>query len=144
MTTSKSFRTALRGGASDEVSPGEAPKQEANGDYLVQYVLIRKDLPWPAGSVVAQGCHAVTKALWEYKEHQNVIDYCGQINSMHKVVLGVKDRKQLEKFAGRLEEAGLLHCIWVEQPEDTPTALATLPYPKSTIGPLLKKLPLLQ
>ena len=29
----------------------------ADGDTLVQYILVRKDLKWPAGAVAAQCCH---------------------------------------------------------------------------------------
>ena len=30
-------------------------------------------------------CHAVSKLMWELKEHENVIKYCSEIDSMHKV-----------------------------------------------------------
>ena len=151
-------------------------------ETLVQYVLVRRDLQtslgWPLGSVIAQGCHAVSALMWEKRENSNVAKYCANIDSMHKVmrspapsssslppgsllspyhassrtgtkfctqvVLGVKDSKELLKFAQKLSDADMQHRVWVEQPENDPTALAVLPYPRSQIQPLLKKLPLLK
>ena len=65
-------------------------------------------------------------------------------NFCTQVVLGVKDSKELLKFAQKLSDADMQHRVWVEQPENDPTALAVLPYPRSQIQPLLKKLPLLK
>ncbi len=41
-----------------------------------------------------------------------------------------------------LVRTGLAHKLWIEQPENVPTCLATKPYPKSVIGPSVKRLPL--
>ena len=59
-------------------------------ETLVQYVLVRRDLQtslgWPLGSVIAQGCHAVSALMWEQRENSNVAQYCANIDSMHKVL----------------------------------------------------------
>lgn len=58
---------------------------------LVQYVVLRRDLwtekSWPLGSVIAQGCHASTAALWLSRESQATKAYCApdKLDSMHKV-----------------------------------------------------------
>lgn len=59
-----------------------------------------------------------------------------------QVVLEVKGEEQLRNVAAKLEQAGVRHKLWVEQPEDFPTCVATAPYPKSVVAPLLKKLKL--
>lgn len=59
-----------------------------------------------------------------------------------QVVLEVKGEEQLRNVAAKLTEAGVRHKLWVEQPEDFPTCVATAPYPKSQVAPLLKKLKL--
>ena len=60
---------------------------------LVQYVVVRSDLvhklSWPLGAVITQACHAATAAI-----HLNYGDadtqlYLAELDSMHKVVLGV-------------------------------------------------------
>ena len=35
--------------------------------------------------MIAQGCHVVTKVLWELKEEENVIKYVADMDNMHKV-----------------------------------------------------------
>lgn len=59
-----------------------------------------------------------------------------------QVVLEVNGEKQLKDLAEKLKEAGVRHKLWIEQPEDFPTCLATAPYPKSTVAPFVSKLKL--
>ncbi len=59
-----------------------------------------------------------------------------------QVVLEIKSEVQLRNLAAKLSEAGVAHKLWVEQPEDFATCLATAPNRKSIVAPLLKKLKL--
>ena len=43
----------------------DVPSQEDKMKTIVMYVILRRDLKWPLGSVVAQGAHAATAVLWE-------------------------------------------------------------------------------
>ncbi len=66
----------------------------------MQHVILRKDLTkapfsWPAGSMIAQGCHVVSKTLWELKEEPNVLTYMADIDNMHKVTLMATDEAEL-------------------------------------------------
>eukprot|EP00192_Tetraselmis_astigmatica_P017163 CAMPEP_0117648528 /NCGR_PEP_ID=MMETSP0804-20121206/455_1 /TAXON_ID=1074897 /ORGANISM="Tetraselmis astigmatica, Strain CCMP880" /LENGTH=136 /DNA_ID=CAMNT_0005454141 /DNA_START=242 /DNA_END=652 /DNA_ORIENTATION=- len=120
----------------------------ASDSVVVQYVVLRRDLwgemGWPLGSVVAQACHASTAVLWQSREDNIVQSYCApeNIDSMHKVVLQIKGETQLRNLSTKLEEAGIVHKLWIEQPEDFPTCLATKPYPKSEVSSFFKKLQL--
>mmetsp|Transcript_14624 Transcript_14624/g.44186 ORF Transcript_14624/g.44186 Transcript_14624/m.44186 type:complete len:216 (-) Transcript_14624:435-1082(-) len=115
-------------------------------DTLVQYVVLRRDLwrdqGWPLGSIIAQGCHASTAALWESRDSPHTLEYCspGKLGSMTKVVLEVKGEPQLRTLAGKLQEAGVHHHLWIEQPEGYATCLATHPHPRSEIVQYFKKL----
>ena len=60
-------------------------------------------------------------------------------NFCTQVVLGVKDSKELLKFAQKLSDADMQHRVWVEQPENIPTAIALKPYPRSAVAAALKK-----
>lgn len=60
----------------------------------------------------------------------------------YQVVLEAPDAASLTSLAAALTDAGANVKLWVEQPENVPTALAAGPAPKSTLAPLLKKLPL--
>lgn len=59
-----------------------------------------------------------------------------------QVVLEVKGEAQLTKLAQDLEAAGVRHKLWVEQPENFPTCLATAPYRKDDVQQHFKRLKL--
>lgn len=69
-------------------APGAGPQGR-----LVQYVVVRTDLvqrlSWPLGAVVAQACHAATAAVHLHYGDPDTQRYLAQLDSMHKVVLGV-------------------------------------------------------
>ena len=54
----------------------------------------------------------------------------------------MKGEAQLRGLAEKLAAAGVVHKLWVEQPEDFPTCVATAPYPKALVQPLVKRLKL--
>lgn len=123
-----------------------AENSETTSDVLVQYVVLRRDLidTWPLGSVVTQGCHASVAAIWSHKDDPHTIDYCSPANldSMHKVTLEVKGEVQLKNLSEKLKSNDIAHKLWIEQPENTPTCLASKPYPKSVVSLFFKKLKL--
>lgn len=96
---------------------------------------------WPLGAVVAQGCHAATAALWMSKDEAATRSYCseGNLDSMHKAVLECKSETQLRNLSEKLSKEGILHKLWIEQPENYATCLATAPLPKAKVYPILKK-----
>ncbi|KAB1204438.1 putative peptidyl-tRNA hydrolase PTRHD1 [Morella rubra] len=132
--------------------PGSLPSQDddnvraENLDVLVQYVVLRRDLidTWPLGSVVTQGCHASVFAIWSHKDDPHTAEYCSpqNIDSMHKVTLEVKGEAQILNLSEKLVAGGIAHKLWIEQPENFPTCLATKPYPKSVVSSFFKKLKL--
>ncbi len=77
--------------AAAAADPGSTSSGAAPPDPLLQYVVLRRDLwkelDWPLGSVVAQGCHAATAALWGSRESATTQEYCApeNIDHMHKV-----------------------------------------------------------
>ena len=60
---------------------------------LVQYVIMRGDLvdKWPLGASIAQACHASTAALHLFKDDPETQSYLEYLDSMHKVVLKVRN-----------------------------------------------------
>ncbi|XP_030475490.2 uncharacterized protein LOC115692690 [Syzygium oleosum] len=115
-------------------------------DVIVQYVVLRRDLidAWPLGSVVTQGCHASVAAIWSHRDDPLTLQYCSpdNLDSMHKVTLEVKGEPQMLNLAEKLKAGDIAHKLWIEQPENIPTCLATKPYPKSVISSYFKKLKL--
>lgn len=54
----------------------------------------------------------------------------------------MKSEAQLNSLCSKLTEAGIAHKLWVEQPENYPTCLATKPYRRSHAAQHFKKLQL--
>eukprot|EP00871_Galdieria_phlegrea_P003925 jgi/Galph1/4533/GphlegSOOS_G3205.1 len=112
---------------------------------IVQYVVVRKDLikelGWPLGSsqVIAQGVHAAVAATWSYHQDQLVQKYCFQeMQQMRTIVLQVPNEFELLNLVKTLENADVKYCLWTEQPEGIPTAVAT----KEQVEAYFKKLSL--
>ncbi|PNY15671.1 peptidyl-tRNA hydrolase ptrhd1-like protein [Trifolium pratense] len=59
-----------------------------------------------------------------------------------KVTLEVKGEPQIKNLSEKLTSGGIIHKLWIEQPENIPTCLATKPYPKSIVSSYFKKLKL--
>ncbi|KAJ1446841.1 peptidyl-tRNA hydrolase II domain-containing protein [Pelagophyceae sp. CCMP2097] len=108
----------------------------------VQWVVLRKDLKetWPAGALVAQACHASLAAVWQSRDDAATVLYLAEMDRMHKVVLEVKNVAALEKLSATLTANGVGHKLWIEQPENIATCLATAPVLKADVGHLFKKL----
>lgn len=81
---------AAAGPAGSEAAAAASGGAVAESDPLLQYVVLRRDLwtelDWPLGSLVAQGCHAATAALWMTREAATTQQYCApeNIDHMHK------------------------------------------------------------
>jgi peptidyl-tRNA hydrolase len=122
----------------------QAVSLPSSGDStLVQFVVVRRDLlktmEWPVGSVIAQACHACMAVTWACRDDADVQAYLADLGGMHKVVKECKGETQLQSLADKLTEEGVAFHLWVEQPENIPTAIALKPYPRDVVAPLLKK-----
>jgi len=114
-------------------------------DTIVQYIVIRRDLiqqGWGTGPLMAQACHASTAALWLSRESEWTASYTNDLDHMHKVILSAKNEGALLKAAKNLEQGGVGFKMWIEQPENITTALATYPAPRSIVKQLTKSLQL--
>ncbi|KAF7456529.1 putative mitochondrial import inner membrane translocase subunit TIM50 [Cryptosporidium felis] len=95
-------------------------------DQIVQYILIRTDLEWNSGSFVAQACHASVAAITENFEHELVKKYLRDIDQMRKIVLSCPEEVVLKECSSKLKVKNIPHKLWIEQPEDIPTCIATM------------------
>ena len=135
----------------DAAAPAAAPSADAastdttaaEDDPVVQFVVVRRDLlktmEWPVGSVIAQACHACTAATVAHLDDAHVRAYLADVDHMRKVVKECKGETQLLALADALRAAEVPHKVWLEQPENLPTAIALKPSPRSAVAPLLKK-----
>ncbi|WVF71145.1 hypothetical protein IAT40_005942 [Kwoniella sp. CBS 6097] len=105
---------------------------------LVMQIIVRRDLltvhNWPVGPLLAQSAHAATAVLHKYRDHQDVRRYLEGEDGrgwecMRKVVMEVADEKSLKDVVNKLDSMAnpIPYHLWIEQPENTPTALALIP-----------------
>ena len=92
------------------------------------------------GSVIAQACHASTAVLFENIDcDPTVLEYFADAAKMHKVIGECAGEEELLLLAENLRAKGIVHKVWMEQPENMPTAIALKPYPQSQVAHLLSK-----
>ncbi|XP_033727343.1 putative peptidyl-tRNA hydrolase PTRHD1 [Pecten maximus] len=115
---------------------------------IVQYIVLRKDLvetlKWPTGALIAQACHACTAVMHQFREETTTQHYLADIDRMHKVVLEAKDEDSLISLSEKLKTENVDHKLWMEQPENIPTCIATRPYQKDLIQIHFKKFKLMK
>lgn len=111
------------------------------GAPLVQYVVVRRDLGWPAGPVMAQAVHACVAAVWAARDAGATRGYCGEGAGaqMRTVVLQADGEADCVRLAEALAAADVPHVAWREQPEDFITAVAAAPRELDEVKPLFKK-----
>ncbi len=104
------------------VMTSNTPSPSANTQQqdLVQYVLLRTDLNWPMGSLVAQGIHAAMRASHPADDPDTIAYVSPTANGqMTTLVLEAKNESALHKTSAKLDTAGVRYALWVEQPEGT-------------------------
>ncbi|KOC65768.1 Putative peptidyl-tRNA hydrolase PTRHD1 [Habropoda laboriosa] len=115
---------------------------------LIQYVVVRGDLlktmEWPVGAVIAQACHACVAVIDLFHNDSYTQAYLANLDGMHKVVLEVPDESSLNSLSSTLIKEDVHHKLWIEQPENIPTCLATQPYPKDKVQSYFKKYKLMK
>jgi len=116
----------------------EPPKKKPTP--IVQYIILRRDLEWPAGAMAAQAAHASVAAISQAltAKHEPTAAYISAENLPHmtKYVYGVDSLEELEKVRDLWKEKipPMENCDddesfywWVEQPENIPAAFASWP-----------------
>lgn len=110
---------------------------------VVQYIVLRGDLltqlGWPVGALVAQACHACTAVTHLFHSDEHMSAYLSDLDNMRKVVLEAENEDSLRELSSKLNEGGVLHKLWIEQPENIATCIAVKPHPKDEIQKYFKK-----
>ena len=72
------------------------------------------------------------------------IEYLKNLDTMHKVVVNVPSQADLIGLSESLAEKQIKFKLWIEQPENIPTCIATKPYAKSVVKTFFKNFKLLR
>lgn len=94
---------------------------------------------WEVGPLLAQASHATAAVNHIYNAHPNTVSYLTNLQNMHTVTLSVKTAGALVSLAESLKANNKLYYLWIENPENIPTCLATVAYEPDEIRPFLKK-----
>lgn len=113
-------------------------------NVIVQYILLRRDLKkmknYNDGAIIAQACHASSAILYKTINDDLTKAYLSDLERMHKVVLGVDgNENELNELSDTLKANSIEHYLWIEQPENFPTAIALKPYYKKDIEHFFSK-----
>ena len=114
------------------------------GPDLVQYIVVHRVKGYGVGALIAQGAHASSAALHLSRDQPDTAAYLAALDSMHKVVLEGPSAEALRETAAALDAAGVVHKLWVEQPEGIVTALASAPRARAVLKPLFAAFKLLR
>lgn len=119
----------------------------ASVKVLVQYILLRRDMKkmknYNDGAIIAQACHASSAILFKTMDNELTKAYLQDTDRMHKIILSVEGgENEMIEFSRLLKENSVEHYLWIEQPENIPTAIAVKPYYKQDIEQFFSKLKL--
>lgn len=111
---------------------------------LVQYILLRRDLKkmknYNDGAIIAQACHASNAILYRTINDSLSQMYFQDLDRMHKIILGIDgNEKELIELSELLKQNTIEHYLWIEQPENIPTAIAVKPYWKKDVEQYFSK-----
>lgn len=115
-----------------------------NSSTIVQYIVVRTDLGWTTGAIIAQACHASVAAIVTSLESQNTKSYLKDLDNMHKVVLKAEKVDDLDKIECELKRSQISYHLWIEKPENVATCLAISPQPKALVQAIFRHLKLLK
>lgn len=112
---------------------------------LKQVILVRKDLDLPKGKLAAQCCHASVEATLRSSDKKIA---AWRKEGMPKIVLKVKDEKELLSYLQKAKDAGLTTALITDAGRTvvtpgTKTCAAIGPDEEKKIDVVTGKLPLL-
>lgn len=113
-----------------------------NKELIVQYILVRNDLNWGTGALIAQACHASIASIANSMDSPHTKSYLNDLENMHKIILKADKVEDLINVEKKLKESSIDHHLWIEKPENIASCLAVSPQPKSLIQSFFKHLKL--
>ncbi|CAF0733228.1 unnamed protein product [Adineta ricciae] len=113
-------------------------------NVIVQYILLRRDLKkmknYNDGAIIAQACHASSAILHKTSNDELTKSYLSDLDRMHKIILSIEGGEtEINEISDILKQNSIVHYLWIEQPENIPTAIAVKPHYKKDIEHFFSK-----
>ena len=124
-------------------SEQEAPENgEEEKEVIVQYIIVRNDVyrnqERSFNTILQHTSSAATSIIHKHYHHKNTREYLKDGDDMKKKIFQVNDIKELSTLANLLQSNSIDFRIWVKEPDNIATCLATRPYPVSEISKYFK------
>ena len=146
--------------AKNSISPAMARKQssadskkqskevvdnkEEKKEIIVQYIVVRNDLPRNQdrsfNTLISHTASAATAAIHMCYKHEHTEEYLQDLDDLRKTIFQVDDEEQMFDLDNKLMLNKVDYKMWIKQPENYATCIATRPYPKSEIAEYFKNL----
>ena len=123
---------------------GAGAKSVDTNDQIVQYILVRGDLNWGQGAIIAQACHASIASIVSSMNDESTQKYLADLKNMHKIVLKADSLDDMKRCESKLKEAQISHHMWIEEPEKVMSCLAVSPQPRSIVQSIFRHMKLLR
>ena len=113
-------------------------------DPIVQYLIVNREiLALGHGFLAAQAAHAAVAGYLLAADSDSARAWAG--GTFTKILLAAEDEGALRGLSAQLAAAGITHKLLEESRlQGKATAIGVAPLPKSTMTPLLGRLPLLK
>lgn len=108
-------------------------------EHPLQYIVVRNDLHYPVGALMAQAAHAAVLAIHTFKDDRETAAFLSRPGEMRTVILQCT-RDELARLEQALSSSRIKHAPWVELPENDRTAIGLAPTRKSAVAEMLRGL----
>uniref|UniRef100_A0A1B0CL56 peptidyl-tRNA hydrolase n=1 Tax=Lutzomyia longipalpis TaxID=7200 RepID=A0A1B0CL56_LUTLO len=105
---------------------------------LIQCLIVRKDLPWPPGALIAQACHA--SSAINHTTIGEAREAFGKAEGVKISIMEVENQEALQDANDKLSKDGVDFKLWTEQPENFPTCICLKIYPEEFVEKYLKEI----
>ena len=108
-------------------------KGEEEKEVIVQYIIVRNDVyrnqERSFNTILQHTSSAATSMIHKHYHHKYTRDYLKDGDDMRKKIFQVKDEKELSDLSNTLTLNNIDFKVWIKQPGNYATCIATRPYP---------------
>ena len=124
--------------SNQEESEDREDGKEKKKELIVQYIIVRNDVyrnqERSFNQILQHTSSAAAAVIHKYYHHKNTRDYLKDLDGMRKKVFQVHDEKELFALENNLVSNEIDYKMWIKQPGNFATCIATRPYPISEIS----------
>ena len=129
-----------------EESENREEDKDKKKEVIVQYIIVRNDAyrnqERSFNSILQHTSSASAAVIHKHYHHKYTRDYLKDLDNMRKKVFQVNDEKELFELENKLVSNEIDYRMWIKQPGNYATCIATRPYPITEISSHFKNVKL--